>query len=54
MRPRHEYIVTMTVVADTQIEQNVKKDVKLLIDRGIAEGMADHVIQAKFVKAKRK
>jgi hypothetical protein len=50
----YEYTVTMTVVADTQIEQKVKREIRLLIDRGIAEGMADHVSKVKFVKAKRK
>ena len=50
----YEYTVTMTVVADTCNEQKVKRDVKLLIDCSIANGMADHVSKVKFVKAKRK
>lgn len=50
----YEYQVTMMVVADTQIEQKVKRDIRLLIDAGIANEMADHVSKVKFVKAKRK
>lgn len=53
-RPKYEYQVTMTVVADTCLEQSVKREVKFLIDMGIAEEMADHITQVKFVKAKRK
>ena len=52
-RPKYEYKVEMTIVADTMNEQKVKHEVKLLIDRGIVEEMADHIIQAKFVKSKR-
>ena len=52
-RPKYEYKVEMTIVADTLNEQKVKHEVKLLIDRGIVEEMADHIIQSKFVKAKR-
>ena len=51
-RPKYEYQVTMTVVADTCLEQSVKREVKFLIDMGIAEEMADHITQVKFVKAK--
>lgn len=53
-RRKHEYTVTMTVVADTLLDQKVKREIKLLIDRGIAEQMADYIIQTKFVKVKRK
>lgn len=52
-RPKYEYQVTMTVVADTCLEQSVKREVKFLFDMGIAEEMTDHITQVKFVKAKR-